>query len=88
MAIIPSPRVVQPPSGATLCVPTTAAVVEAIVVIPSLEHANLYALLQCDEDFEYGRKTYGGYIEVLRTLLAKDGESSPPASGNFQSTNV
>jgi hypothetical protein len=69
-------------------VPTTAAVVEAIVVIPSLERANLYALLQCDEDFEYGCKTYGGYIEVLRTLLVKDGESSPPASGNFQSTNV
>jgi hypothetical protein len=69
-------------------VPPTAAVVEAIVVIPSLERANLYALLQCDEDFEYGHKTYGGYIEVFRTLLVEDDESSPLASRNFQSTNV
>jgi hypothetical protein len=37
--------------------------VEAIVVV--LSHANLYTLLQCGEDFEYGRKAYGDYIEVF-----------------------
>jgi hypothetical protein len=40
-------------------------VVEAIVIVPSLVRADLYALLQCSEDFEYGRKAYGGYIEVF-----------------------
>jgi hypothetical protein len=66
-------------------------VVETIVVIPSLPslaRADLYALLQCGEDSEYGRKAYGGYIEVFWALLAKDGESSPPASGNFQFANA
>jgi hypothetical protein len=68
------------------CAPPAAVVVEAIVVIPSPMRANLYALLQCGEDSEYVHKTYGGYIEVFRTLVVEDGESSPPASGNFQST--
>jgi glucosinolate gamma-glutamyl hydrolase len=45
----------------------------------------LYALLQYGEDSEYGRKAYNGYFEVFRMLLVKDGESSLPASGNFQS---
>jgi glucosinolate gamma-glutamyl hydrolase len=43
----------------------------------------LYALLQCGEDSEYGRKAYDGYIEMFWALLVKDGESSPPVSGNF-----
>jgi hypothetical protein len=60
-------------------------VVEAIVVILSPTHADLYALLQCSEDSKYGRKTYYGYIEVF---WAEDSESSPSASGNFQSANA
>jgi hypothetical protein len=40
-------------------------VVEAIVVVSSPAHADLYALLQRNEDFEYGRKAYGGCIEVF-----------------------
>jgi hypothetical protein len=63
-------------------------VVKAIVVIPSPVCANLYLLLQCSEGFEYGRKTYGGYIEVFWALLAEDDESSLPASGNFQTVNA
>jgi hypothetical protein len=47
--------------------------------------AGLYALLQCGEDSKYGHKVYDGSFEVFRTLLAEDGESSPPASQNFQS---
>jgi hypothetical protein len=70
------------------CAPPAAAVVEAISIVPSLTRADLYALLQCSEDSEYGRKEYGGYIEVLWTLLAEDGESSPPVNGNFQSANA
>jgi hypothetical protein len=48
-------------------------------------HDGLYALLQCGEDSEYGRKAYDGYFEVFRVLLVEDSESSPPASENFQS---
>jgi hypothetical protein len=59
--------------------------VEVVIIVPSVAHAGLYALLQCGEDFEYGRKAYDGYFEVFHALLAEDGESSPPASGNFQS---
>jgi hypothetical protein len=62
-------------------------VVKAIIIIPSPMCANLYALMQCGEDFEYGRKTYGGYIEVFWALVVEDGESSLPASGNVQSAN-
>jgi glucosinolate gamma-glutamyl hydrolase len=62
--------------------PLTVAV-EAIVVVLSPMHADLYALLQCGEDSEYGRKAYGSYIEVFCALLVEDGESSPSASGNF-----
>jgi hypothetical protein len=51
----------------------------------SLVHDGLYALLQCGEDSEYGRKAYDGYFEVFRVLLVEDSESSPPASENFQS---
>jgi hypothetical protein len=40
-------------------------VVEAIVVVPSPTRADLYILLQCGEDFEYGCKAYCGYIEVF-----------------------
>jgi hypothetical protein len=60
-------------------------VVEAIVVIASPIHADLYVLLQCNEDFEYRCKACCGYIEVF---WAEDGESTPPASGNFQSANA
>jgi hypothetical protein len=71
------------------CAPPTVAVVEAIVIFPSLAHADLYALLQCGEDSEYRRKAYsGGYIEVFWALLVEDGESSPLTSENFQSTNA
>jgi hypothetical protein len=38
-------------------------VAEAIVIIPSPTHADLYALLQCGEDSEYGGKAYGSYIK-------------------------
>jgi hypothetical protein len=62
-------------------------VVEAIVVIPSPACADLYAL-QCGEDSEYGRKVYGGYIEMFWALLAEEGESSTSASRNFQSANA
>jgi hypothetical protein len=68
--------------------PPAATVVEAIVIVLSSARADLYALLQCDEDSEYGRKAYDVYIEVFQTLLVQDGESSPPASGNFQSTSA
>jgi hypothetical protein len=63
-------------------VPLTVAV-EAIVVVLSPTRADLYALLQCDEDSEYGHKAYGSYIEVFWALLVEDGESSPSASRNF-----
>jgi hypothetical protein len=69
-------------------VPPAVAVVEAITVILSPTPTDLYALLQYGEDFEYGRKTCGGYIEVFWVLLVEDDESSPPASGNFQSTST
>jgi hypothetical protein len=46
-------------------VPPAVTVVEAITVILSPTPTDLYALLQYDEDFEYGRKTRGGYIEVF-----------------------
>jgi hypothetical protein len=39
--------------------------VVAIVIIPLPSHADLYALLQCGEDSEYGRKAYNGYIDVF-----------------------
>jgi hypothetical protein len=65
------------------CAPSAAAVVEAIIVVPSLARADLYALLQCGEDSEYWCKAYGGYIEVFWMLVAEDDESSPSASGNF-----
>jgi hypothetical protein len=66
------------------CMPPAVAVVETIVVILSLTCAGLYTLLQCVEDSDYGCKLYGRYFEVFHVLLAKDGESSPAASGNFQ----
>jgi glucosinolate gamma-glutamyl hydrolase len=66
------------------CTPPAVAVVEAVVIILSSMRAGLYALLQCVEDSEYGCKAYGHYFEVFHVLLAKDGESSLPASGNFQ----
>jgi hypothetical protein len=70
------------------CAPAAVAVVKAIIIIiPSPMRANLYALMQCGEDSEYGRKTYGGYIEVFWALVVEDGESSLPASGNIQSAN-
>jgi hypothetical protein len=69
-------------------VPPIAAVVEAIVVILSSVCANLYALLYYGDDYEYMRKAYGDYIEVFWVLLGEDGESSPPASGNFQFANA
>jgi hypothetical protein len=47
-------------------------------------HADLYALLQCSEDSEYGCKAYNGYFEVFHALLAEDGDSSLLACGNFQ----
>jgi hypothetical protein len=40
-------------------------VVEAIIVIPSLVRADLYALLPFSEDSEYGHKAYIDYIEVV-----------------------
>jgi glucosinolate gamma-glutamyl hydrolase len=55
------------------CTPAAVAVVKAIIIIPSPMRANLYALLQCGEDSEYGRKTYGGYIEVFWALVVEDG---------------
>jgi hypothetical protein len=58
-------------------------VVEAIIVVPSLARADLYALLQCDENSEYWCKVYGGCIEVFWMLVAEDDKSSPSASGNF-----
>jgi hypothetical protein len=58
-------------------------VVEAIVGVPSSARADLYALLQCSEDSEYGRKAYGRYIEMLWALLVENDESSLLASGNF-----
>jgi hypothetical protein len=85
------PRVVQPPPGAALrrgraCrLLLRTAVVDAIVVVPSSTHANLYALLQCGEEFEYGRKAYCGYNEVF---WAEDGEFSSQTSGNFKSDNA
>jgi hypothetical protein len=60
-------------------------VVEAVIVVPSPVRAGLYALLQCGKDSEYRRKAYVRYFEVFHVLLAEDGESSPLASGNFQS---
>jgi hypothetical protein len=48
----------------------------------------LVALLQYDEDSEYGHKAYGAYIEVFQALLMKDGESSPLPNGNFQYANA
>jgi hypothetical protein len=72
-------------------------VVEAVVVILSSVRFSLYALLQCSKDSEYGCKEYdchfeveidlsgGEDFEVFHVLLAEDGESSPPSSGNFQS---
>jgi hypothetical protein len=69
-------------------VPPVAAVVEAIIVVPLPAHADLYALLHCSEDFEYGCKTYGDYIEVFWALLVEGSESSPSASENFQSANA
>jgi hypothetical protein len=74
--IKPPPQVVQPPIGATL----RTVVVEAIVIIPSPTYADLYTLLQCGENSEYGRKAYGGYIKVF---WAETDESSPLTSGNF-----
>jgi hypothetical protein len=56
------------------CMSRAAAMVETIVVIPSPARADLYALLQCGKDSKYGRKTYGGYIEVFQALLVEDGE--------------
>jgi hypothetical protein len=85
-AVRPPPRAVQPPPGAVLRrgrAPLAAAVIEAIIVVLSSVCVDLYALLQCGEDSEYGRKTYGGYIEVFWALLVEDGEFSPSTSGNF-----
>jgi hypothetical protein len=62
LAVRPPPRVVQPPTRVTL---PAAAVVEAIVIVPSPVRADLYALLQCGDDSEYGHKTYSGYIKVF-----------------------
>jgi hypothetical protein len=82
---------IQLPPGATLrrgCVRhllMRTTVVEAIIVVPSLTRADLYALLQCGKDSEYGHKAYGGYIKMF---WAEDGESSPSTSGNFQSANA
>jgi hypothetical protein len=50
--------------------------------------ADLYVLLQCSEDSEYGQKAYNGYIEVFWVLLVEDDEFSPPVSGKFQSANA
>jgi hypothetical protein len=62
------------------CAPLCATVIRDR--LPNAE-VDLYALLQCGEDSEYGRKAYDGYIEMFWALLVKDGESSPPVSGNF-----
>jgi hypothetical protein len=75
-------------AAARPCAPAAATVVKAIIVVPSPACDDLYALLQCDEDSEYERKTYGGYIEVFWVLLTEDGESSPSVSRNFQSANA
>jgi hypothetical protein len=64
-------------------VPPTAVVVEAIIIIPSPTHADLYALLQCGDDSKYTCKTYGGYIKVFWALLVENSESSSPTSENF-----
>jgi hypothetical protein len=94
LAVRPPPWAVQPPIGAVLwrgrarCLLLWTAVVDAIIVVPSLTRGNLYVLLQYGEDSEYERKAYSGYIEVFWVLLVKDGESSPPASRNFQSGNA
>jgi hypothetical protein len=82
-----SNRLQEPRCGAAVRV-VYCYVVEAIVIVILSVRADLYILLQCGEDSGYGRKTYGGYIEVFRTLLVEDGESSPPASGNFQSISA
>jgi hypothetical protein len=66
------------------CMSRAAAMVETIVVIPSPARADLYALLQCGKDSKYGRKTYGGYIEVFQALLVEDGESVTPNLSNMQ----
>jgi hypothetical protein len=67
------------------CTSPTVAVVKAVVVVVlSSTRAGLYVLLQCVEDSEYGCKTYDRYFEVFHVLLAKDGESSPTVSENFQ----
>jgi hypothetical protein len=63
-------------------------VVEVIIIVPTSARADLYALLQCRDDSEYGRKVYGGYIEVFWMLAVEDDESSPSTSGNFQSANA
>jgi hypothetical protein len=68
--------------------PHTVAVVKAIVVVPFPACVDLYALLQCGEDFKYLCKTYDGYIDVFRVLLVEDDASSPPASGTFQYTSA
>jgi hypothetical protein len=66
------------------CTPPAALVVKAVVVIPTSTRASLYALLQCGEDSKYRCKSYGGYFEVFRRILAEDGESSRLACGNYQ----
>jgi hypothetical protein len=75
-------------TAARSCTPPAAAVVEAVIVVPSAVHAGLYARLQCSDDSEYERKAYDDYFKVFHTLLAEDGESSPTASGNFQSATA
>jgi hypothetical protein len=65
--------------------PPAAAVVETVVVVLLSTCTGVYALLPCGEDSEYGHKAYDSYFEVFRTLLVEDDESSPSASGNFQS---
>jgi hypothetical protein len=47
------------------CALLAATVVEVIVIIPPPTCADLYVLLQRGENSKYGRKTYGGYIEVF-----------------------
>jgi hypothetical protein len=87
-ATLSGPTASRSCGAARSCVTPVAAVIEAIIVVPSQTCADLYALLQCGEDSEYRCKAYSGYIEVFWPLLAEDGESSPPASENFQSTNA
>jgi hypothetical protein len=60
-----------------------AAVVEAIIVVPSVTRTNLYNQLQCGEDSEYGRKAYNDYFEVFHVLRAEDDKSLRPTSKNF-----